>query len=115
MKLFQVVIAVMVVCTVQVAAEANVKMSNLRPLHHEVPAVKVLLAFNANIELGDTNGKTPLMLAVRLGSVDLAKLLVQASPNSVHAIDKSGDSVLGIAALNGQLELFVSFLAVERS
>ncbi|KAG3163094.1 hypothetical protein JG687_00013757 [Phytophthora cactorum] len=65
-----------------------------------------LLAVDANVELGDANGQTPLMLAVKLGSVEMTKLLIESSPNSIHAIDKEGDNVLGIAIYKWQLEIF---------
>ncbi|ETL40004.1 hypothetical protein L916_08708 [Phytophthora nicotianae] len=69
------------------------------------PSRKVLLAFDANVELGDVNGQAPLMVAVKLGSVEVAKLLIESSPNSSHAMNKEGDNVLGIVAYNGQLEI----------
>ncbi|KAF1778869.1 Ankyrin repeat-containing domain [Phytophthora cactorum] len=65
-----------------------------------------LLAVDANVELGDANGQTPLMLAFKLGSVEMTKLLIESSPNSIHAIDKEGDNVLGIAVYKWPLEIF---------
>ncbi|KAG3113220.1 hypothetical protein PI125_g7552 [Phytophthora idaei] len=46
------------------------------------------------------------MLAVKLGSVEMTKLLIESSPNSIHVIDKEGDNVLGIAVYKCQLEIF---------
>ncbi|OWY96418.1 hypothetical protein PHMEG_00033316 [Phytophthora megakarya] len=71
----------------------------------ELQSVKILLAFDANAELGDSNGQTPLMSAIKLGLVEMATVLINASPHCVEAIDKQGDSVLGIAVYNGQLEI----------
>ncbi|KAL3667744.1 hypothetical protein V7S43_007297 [Phytophthora oleae] len=71
----------------------------------QLQTVKVLLAFDCNADLGNANGQTPLMLGVKLVLVDMTKLLLQASPKSVRAIDKEGDSMLSIAAYNGQLEI----------
>ncbi|KAF1786116.1 Ankyrin repeat-containing domain [Phytophthora cactorum] len=42
-----------------------------------------------NIKLDDGNGQTPLLLAVKLGSVEVTKLLMEDTPNSVHVIDKA--------------------------
>lgn len=53
------------------------------------------------------------MLAAKRGFVALAELLIDAAPNCVRAIDKTGDSALTIAAHNGQLEI-VRLLLSER-
>ncbi|KAG7377220.1 Ankyrin repeat domain-containing protein 60 [Phytophthora pseudosyringae] len=76
----------------------------------QLQTVKVLFAFEANTELGDAHGQTPLMLAVKQGFVEMATVLIEASPNSVRAIDKEGDSVLGIAAYSGQFEIILLLL-----
>jgi ankyrin repeat protein len=101
------------VLTFLLTSGANVNLINfdsrtalhLAVVREQLKAVSVLLAFDANAELGDSNGQTPLMLAAKQCNVDLSKSLIEASPNSVQAIDKEGDSALGIAAYHGQLEI----------
>lgn len=66
-----------------------------------VDAVSVLVANGANLELADSKGVTPLLLAVRsCDTAPIVRLLVQAGSN-VNARDNFGSSALALAEAFG--------------
>lgn len=79
---------------------------NWTPLHKaakkgHLAVVKFLIEKGAKLEVRDTYGRTPLLLASK---IDTAKLLV-GSGADFKAISNSGFSVLHKAAYNGNIEL----------
>jgi hypothetical protein len=94
----------------------------------DVPAIKLLLAAGANIELPTANGVTPLLAAAGIGSsgldtrgryrteegaVQAVKLLLDAGAD-INARDKSGTSALHAAAGQGWTSL-VQVLAAHHA
>ena len=85
-----------------IAREADVNKTGWTPLHYaasstaqDAPAmVALLLEHHAYIDAASPNGTTPLMMAVRYGTADVARLLVQ------EGADPTLKNQLGLAALD---------------
>ena len=59
----------------------------------------------ANINAKDKDGKTVLMLAIRCGETDIAKLLIEKGVNINAKDNKYGDTALMIASLRGDTDI----------
>ena len=85
-----------------IAAEADVNKTGWTPLHYAASGttqdakamVALLLEENAYIDAASPNGTTPLMMAVRYGPGDVARLLVQ------EGADPTLKNELGLTALD---------------
>jgi len=61
--------------------------------------IEALVKRGANVNIKDSEGETPLMLAVRFSSTDVVRTLIDAGAD-VNAKNKKGESVLVIAEMN---------------
>ncbi|KAE8995186.1 hypothetical protein PF011_g16430 [Phytophthora fragariae] len=59
----------------------------------------------SSADYANTDGVTPVLLAVENGLLNLIKLLLKAAPQSLRAVSKDGANVLAIAAQAGQVEV----------
>ena len=76
-----------------------------RAVHHgHTGVVKVLLGFNPNLEIKDSDGDTPILCAVKNSHTDIARLLVEQGANTAakdktlttglhHAIETENDDM----------------------
>ncbi len=100
----------------RVAAEAQAEASSLHAAVEDVnlPMVSLLLDHDGSAALDwfDYIDRTPLMIAVQVGSVPIAQRLIDARADvNAHNEPRIGDTALRIAAENGTLEM-VELLAV---
>ena len=65
-------------------------------LSNNIEVFKILLTHNANLELADKEGVTPLLSAIELENVTMVKLLLDAGANKNHK-DKTGKSATDYA------------------
>ncbi|WP_447971296.1 ankyrin repeat domain-containing protein [Nitrospira sp. M1] len=70
----------------------------------DLASVKQLLKHGADVESRDTRGRTALLIAVGINSVEIARLLIEAGAN-VNAQDHQMDSPLLLAGAEGRLEI----------
>ncbi|WP_404298882.1 ankyrin repeat domain-containing protein [Alicycliphilus denitrificans] len=85
-----------------IARDADVNKTGWAPLHYAAsgttqearPMVALLLEENAYIDAASPNGTTPLMMAVRYGQADVARLLVE------EGADPQLKNELGLTALD---------------
>jgi serine/threonine protein kinase len=76
----------------------------------DVEAVKILLAFGADVNVKDqNNGRTPMSYAAGNGHSDVVKLLLQAGAE-VDLPDEDGRTPMSYAAKNGHSHLVTSLL-----
>jgi ankyrin repeat protein len=68
------------------------------------PVVDILLKYEANIEATDNAQETPLHVAVRAGSQNMVKKLLDAGAN-ILSIDKDGDNAVHKACSQGYTEI----------
>lgn len=71
---------------------------------HSREALESLLAFHADLDIQDNNGRTALMHAILKNDHVLAKLLVQAGAN-VNVQSKAGETALAIAQQRNMTDL----------
>jgi ankyrin repeat protein len=94
----------------QVAAEAGAEASSLHAAVDDVnlPMVNLLLDHDGTAALDwfDHVDRTPLMIAVEMGSTPIARRLLEAGADvNAHNEPHIGDTALHIAAANGTLEM----------
>jgi ankyrin repeat protein len=101
--------------------DVNCRGAQMRtPLHRAVgkghnSCVEVLIKHNADLNLVDGGGLTPLHWAALFGLVETGKLLVNANPDSaatkadLNICTKAGETPLHLCAEKGKVE-FVKFL-----
>jgi hypothetical protein len=58
----------------------------------QIDTVKLLLKYGANIEIPDSDGQTPLALAVLSGNKDMVEVLIQNRANVLFAITYEGNT-----------------------
>lgn len=73
---------------------------NLAAWNNRPAVAKLLLTAKANTTLPDTDGRTPLMTAVRAGNVDVVKMLA-AYPKSIQLKDNEGWTALHFTSVGG--------------
>jgi ankyrin repeat protein len=73
--------------------------------------VKCLLEHECNVETRDSDGATPLLLAVTKGHSEIAHCLLQMGRANVEAANKYGQTALHIASQNGDLPLVVMLVS----
>ena len=94
----------------RVAAEAQARNSSLHAAAEDVnlPMVNLLLEHDGAVALDwfDTTDRTPLMIAVAVGSVPIARRLLEAGADvNAHDGPRIGDTALHLAAASGTLEM----------
>lgn len=85
------------------------------PLMHAVrreclPIVNILLDHHANPQAVNSKKFTPLMIACRYGSIESAKLLIQAGVDVNYETPQAGWSALIIAAIHNRVNLVLLLL-----
>lgn len=68
-----------------------------------------LIKFSTRIDAVNINGYTALSLAVKLGNLEITRLLIANGAN-INTVDNNGNTLLHIAAINGHLELISELL-----
>jgi ankyrin repeat protein len=69
-----------------------------------IDIVRLLLQHNADIELPNEEGETPLYWAAAIGELDISQLLLESGAD-VHSRNKNGWTPLRVASHNGCLDL----------
>uniref|UniRef100_A0A670ZXP6 KN motif and ankyrin repeat domain-containing protein 4 n=1 Tax=Pseudonaja textilis TaxID=8673 RepID=A0A670ZXP6_PSETE len=77
--------------------------------HDREDMVKALLSCNANINLQDEDGLSPLMVASQYGNLEMVKLLLSHPGCDPALVDKAGNSALSLALKSAHMEI-VEFL-----
>ncbi|XP_070602137.1 KN motif and ankyrin repeat domain-containing protein 4 isoform X2 [Erythrolamprus reginae] len=77
--------------------------------HDREDMVKALLSCNADINLQDEDGLSPLMVASQHGNLEMVKLLLSHSGCDPTLVDKAGNSALSLALKSAHMEI-VEFL-----
>ncbi|ETE70814.1 KN motif and ankyrin repeat domain-containing protein 4, partial [Ophiophagus hannah] len=77
--------------------------------HDREDMVKALLSCNADINLQDEDGLSPLMVASQHGNLEMVKLLLSHSGCDPALVDKAGNSALSLALKSAHMEI-VEFL-----
>ncbi|XP_070797388.1 KN motif and ankyrin repeat domain-containing protein 4 [Pituophis catenifer annectens] len=77
--------------------------------HDREDMVKALLSCNADINLQDEDGLSPLMVASQHGNLEMVKLLLSHSGCDPALVDKAGNSALSLALKSSHMEI-VEFL-----
>uniref|UniRef100_T1DB29 KN motif and ankyrin repeat domain-containing protein 4 n=1 Tax=Crotalus horridus TaxID=35024 RepID=T1DB29_CROHD len=77
--------------------------------HDREDMVKALLSCNAEINLQDEDGLSPLMVASQHGNLEMVKLLLSHSGCDPTLVDKAGNSALSLALKSAHMEI-VEFL-----
>jgi hypothetical protein len=72
--------------------------------------VEVLLKHGLDVNARDDEGCTPLMLAEKMGSVEVVKMLREWDGVGFHARDGKGKEVLAAAARSGWAEVVALLL-----
>ena len=94
----------------KVAAEAQALASSLHAAVHDanLPMVNLLLDFDGALALNwfDEINRTPLMIAVEVENIPLARRLLDAGADvNAHNAPRSGDAALHTATANGTLAM----------
>eukprot|EP00825_Cyclidium_porcatum_P019598 TRINITY_DN2230_c0_g1_i3.p1 TRINITY_DN2230_c0_g1~~TRINITY_DN2230_c0_g1_i3.p1 ORF type:complete len:744 (-),score=143.38 TRINITY_DN2230_c0_g1_i3:71-2302(-) len=71
---------------------------------HNDESLKYIISCNADIDISDSNGWTPLHYACEKGEINVVKLLIQNKTN-IHKFSNKGYQPIHIAALNDQAEI----------
>ena len=100
----------------QIVAEAQAKSSSLHAAVEDVnlPMVNLLLEYDGSAALDwfDYVDRTPLMIAVQVGSIPIAQRLIDSGADvNAHNEPRIGDTALRRAAENGTLEMVELLLA----
>ncbi len=79
------------------------------PIHYatragDIEAVKVLLSYGANVDIGGDIGNTALHDAARLGNADVVKLLLSVGANT-NIKNEFGEMPIDLATLNKNLDV----------
>ena len=83
-------------------------------MHHNIPAVKALVEVKkfdklkidkVDINFADANGDTPLILAIKEGSLSIIKILLERDDINLNAVNKDGHAALIEAAIKGNLQV----------
>ncbi|XP_026574243.1 KN motif and ankyrin repeat domain-containing protein 4-like [Pseudonaja textilis] len=77
--------------------------------HDREDMVKALLSCNADINLQDEDGLSPLMVASQYGNLEMVKLLLSHPGCDPALVDKAGNSALSLALKSAHMEI-VEFL-----
>lgn len=77
-------------------------------------ATAALIQANANIDMKNKMGVTPLMYAAEYGDTEIAKALIQAKAN-INMKNKMGQTPLIYAARNGHIEIFMELIKAGAS
>jgi ankyrin repeat protein len=97
-------------------AEVNTIAMRLTPLHFaaysSLDAVRLLLAYGADIKAKDDRGNTPLHSAVSCGRTDVAMLLSELCPEAVRERNQAGNTPIHTAALSGRVDMVRRFVEV---
>ncbi|XP_039194990.1 KN motif and ankyrin repeat domain-containing protein 4 isoform X2 [Crotalus tigris] len=80
--------------------------------HDREDMVKALLSCNAEINLQDEDGLSPLMVASQHGNLEMVKLLLSHSGCDPTLVDKAGNSALSLALKSAHMEI-VEFLRIH--
>ncbi|KAM6456349.1 KN motif and ankyrin repeat domain-containing protein 4 isoform 2-T4 [Liasis olivaceus] len=73
--------------------------------HDREDMVKALLSCNADINLQDDDGLSPLMVASQHGNLEMVKLLLSHSGCDPTLVDKAGNSALSMALKSAHVEI----------
>ena len=83
-------------------------------INHNIPAVKALVEAKridklkldkVDVNFADANGNTPLILAVKDGSLSIASILLERDDINLNAVNKDGYTALIEAAIKGDLPI----------
>lgn len=99
----------------------NVNMTdedNESLLHYTVKfncfeVARILLSHNANVDIKNSNGDTPLMLACKMGLDNFIKLFLRYNAN-IDEKNSFGETSLQMAILNGNIDI-IKFLINEKA
>ena len=99
-----------------VAAEANTQDSSLHAAVEDanLPSVNLLLDYDgaAALDWFDYISRTPLMIAVEMENIPIARRLIEAGADvNAHDEPRIGDTALRIASENGTLEMVEMLLS----
>ncbi|KAG8132486.1 hypothetical protein E2320_010332 [Naja naja] len=73
--------------------------------HDREDMVKALLSCNADINLQDEDGLSPLMVASQHGNLEMVKLLLSHAGCDPALVDKAGNSALSLALKSAHMEI----------
>lgn len=74
-------------------------------------SLNILLAEGANIDMGDANGNTPLMIAARIGNPRMVNILLAHTPDLTRK-NSEGNTALMIASEHGQTFVVEQLIAM---
>lgn len=83
---------------------------NIAARYGKTDIVKLLLKYNANVELQEEQGFTPLMSSIQNGHNEVVSLLLEIKQD-LNKQNNVGTSALMVAALNGRTEIVKQLLA----
>ncbi|EAX88961.1 hypothetical protein TVAG_054010 [Trichomonas vaginalis G3] len=83
---------------------------HLAVIENKKEKVEFLLLLGADIDAGNINGKTPLILAMKNRYFDIAKYLVEHGAN-VNAVDNNGDDAINLAIDYNHIDLLKLFIS----
>jgi len=93
------------------ATDANRRTAlHFSAYHNNIEITNILLSYNADLNIKDFDGNTPMMTAIKVGNVAIAELLIEKGAD-INASNKEGFTPLQLAVLSNDKKMMKILLA----